>query len=92
MSADARNTSNYSFEDDNNITRLVGNDKRQIFFGTAKGGLYIFKDEEELIPLVPNNEIGGNLRGLSLTDDGKIFFGTLVMSYAHGIVYPNIAP
>ena len=75
VSADARNTSNYSFGNDNNLTQLIGNDKGQIFFGTAKGGLYTLGKQQELIPLITSDEIGGNLRGLTLTDDGKIYAG-----------------
>jgi len=76
ISADARNTASYRSENDNNITRILGHENGQIFFGTIKGGLYVLQNQQELITLITSNEIGANLRGLSLTADGKIYAGS----------------
>ena len=75
ITADARNTVTYTTEEDNNITRVVGNKNDDIFVGTAKGGLYALQGGQDLVSLANDAKLGNNLGGLSITNEGVLYAG-----------------
>ena len=74
LTAQARNSENYVFEDDIRILTLTGDGKGQLFWGTDKGGIYHFQNGNTK-RLIEASKLGNHVNGLQLDSKGNLFFG-----------------